>query len=39
MLTKWLLDGELCDPHKEFFIASDNNISGDRLWHDKYTLR
>lgn len=39
MLTKWLLDGELCDPHKEFFIASDNTISGDRLWHDKYTLR
>ncbi|EEB10884.1 gamma-tubulin complex component, putative [Pediculus humanus corporis] len=39
MLIKWLLDGELADPYKEFFIASNNNISGDRLWHEKYTVR
>ncbi|XP_068228205.1 gamma-tubulin complex component 3 homolog [Palaemon carinicauda] len=39
MLTQWLLDGKLEDPHLEFFIAADPMVSDDKLWHDKYSIR
>lgn len=39
MLTDWLLDGEIKDPSQEFFIEALPNISGDRLWHQKYRVR
>ncbi|KAB7501881.1 Gamma-tubulin complex component 3, partial [Armadillidium nasatum] len=39
MLTEWLLDGNLQDPHHEFFIAADSSVPNERMWHDKYTLR
>ncbi|XP_073830079.1 gamma-tubulin complex component 3 isoform X2 [Musca autumnalis] len=39
MLTKWLLEGEICDPHGEFFIECFVEVGPDRLWHDKYRVR
>lgn len=39
MLTKWLLEGELCDPHGEFFIECLVEVGPDRLWHEKYRVR
>lgn len=39
MLTKWLLEGELCDPKGEFFIESSTSANPDHLWYDKYCIR
>ena len=39
MLLRWICDGVLEDPFNEFFIAYDPKMSGDRLWHDKYSIR
>lgn len=39
MLSRWLLDGEIEDPHSEFFIEILPEVSTDRLWHDKYRVR
>lgn len=39
MLSRWLLDGEINDPCKEFFIEAKTIISAERLWHDKYHVR
>jgi gamma-tubulin complex component 3 len=38
MLGYWLLDGEIKDPHKEFFIEEIKEVSSDRLWHHKYRV-
>jgi gamma-tubulin complex component 3 len=38
MLSFWLLDGEIKDPHKEFFIEEIKEVSSDRLWHHKYRI-
>lgn len=39
MLSKWLLEGEINDPHSEFFIEILPEIGTDRLWSDKYRVR
>ncbi|XP_076246303.1 gamma-tubulin complex component 3 isoform X4 [Calliopsis andreniformis] len=39
MLIRWIVDGELDDPYKEFFIETCADITGDRLWHEKYQVR
>ncbi len=39
-LVRWILDGTLEDPHGEFFVASDPQVSDEaRLWFDKYSIR
>ena len=39
MLLRWIRDGELDDPHKEFFIESCAEVVGERMWHAKYQVR
>ena len=39
MLTRWIVDGELEDPYNEFFIQANNDVTGERLWHEKYHVR
>lgn len=39
MLGKWLIEGEINDPHSEFFIEVLPEVGTDRLWNDKYRVR
>lgn len=39
MLSRWMLDGEIEDPHSEFFIECLSEINSNRLWHDKYRVK
>lgn len=39
MLKKWLLEGEIDDPHSEFFIECLPEIGPELLWSDKYRVR
>lgn len=39
MLMRWITDGELDDPYKEFFIRARDTIPGERMWHEKYQVR
>ncbi|KAG9432396.1 gamma-tubulin complex component 3 [Apis mellifera carnica] len=39
MLIRWMADGELDDPYREFFIEACADITGDRMWHEKYQVR
>ncbi|XP_043288124.1 gamma-tubulin complex component 3 [Venturia canescens] len=39
MLIRWIADGELDDPYKEFFIEACSDVGGDRMWHEKYQVR
>lgn len=38
MMSHWLIDGEIRDPHREFFIEEICEVSSDRLWHHKYRI-
>ncbi|KAI9592455.1 Spc98 family-domain-containing protein [Syncephalis fuscata] len=42
MLQRWIYEGELEDPHNEFFVACDEVTGEDGevdIWRDKYTIR
>jgi len=39
MLLRWLLDGSLEDPHREFFIQGEASVQGEAMWHHKYSVR
>lgn len=39
MLGRWLIQGEINDPHSEFFIEVLPEVGTDRLWNDKYRVR
>ncbi|XP_017055429.1 gamma-tubulin complex component 3 [Drosophila ficusphila] len=39
MISKWMLEGGICDIYGEFFVEALNEVGPDRLWHDKFRLR
>ena len=39
LIQHWLQQGDIRDPHCEFFIAVDQSVPAIRLWSDKYRLR
>lgn len=38
MIERWMVDGELSDTYKEFFVGEDIDTSEDQLWARKYQL-
>ncbi|KAI0225006.1 Microtubule-nucleating Tub4p (gamma-tubulin) complex component [Massospora cicadina] len=39
MVKHWLYDGDLCDPHQEFFVQCNPGVSDENMWKQQYTLR
>lgn len=37
-IKRWMLEGELYDPHNEFFVSADMSIADEKLWREKYHL-
>lgn len=38
MLKLWINEGELNDPYREFFVASDRRVPDERLWVERYYI-
>lgn len=36
LISEWMVEGTLRDPHGEFFVCEDNNVN---VWEGKYRLR
>jgi gamma-tubulin complex component 3 len=39
MIRRWVLEGELDDIYKEFFISGDPSVGDEGLWRDCYKVR
>ncbi|KAI1314677.1 Gamma-tubulin complex component 3 [Mortierella claussenii] len=39
MMQRWIYEGELEDPRKEFFIAYDPDFENEDMWQRKYFIR
>jgi len=38
MIKSWMLEGEINDPHGEFFVETDPTVGDAKLWTEKYSL-
>lgn len=38
MIKQWMIEGEINDPFREFFVEMDPLVSDDKLWTKKYKL-
>jgi len=38
MIKTWMIEGEINDPFREFFVDTDPNVPDDKLWTQKYSL-
>lgn len=39
MMSRWLMEGEIIDPHGEFFIDVVNEVRNENLWKEKYLIK
>ena len=39
LIQRWIGQGEIHDPHLEFFVAVEQAVPAARLWSDRYRLR
>ena len=38
MIKTWMLEGEINDPFREFFVDTDPSVPDEKLWLHKYSL-
>lgn len=38
MVKQWVTEGQLTDPHEEFFVAKHSNVPDECYWSSKYSL-
>ena len=38
MIKTWMIEGEINDPFREFFVDTDPNVPDEKLWTQKYSL-
>lgn len=38
MIKTWMIEGEINDPYREFFVDTDPKVPDERLWLEKYSL-
>ena len=38
MIKTWMIEGEINDPFREFFVDTDPNVPDEKLWTSKYSL-
>lgn len=39
MMSRWLMEGEIIDPHGEFFIDVVHEVANENLWKEKYLIK
>lgn len=39
MMSRWLMEGEIIDPHGEFFIDVVHEVGNENLWKEKYLIK
>lgn len=39
MMSRWLMEGEIIDPHGEFFIDVVHEVGSENLWKEKYLIK
>ena len=38
MIKTWMIEGEINDPFREFFVDTDPQVPDEKLWTSKYSL-
>lgn len=39
MVKSWVFQGNLHDPFEEFFVKLNNDVSKEKMWQSKYSMR
>lgn len=39
LISQWMVEGTLRDPHGEFFVCEDSHLNSSYVWEGKYRLR
>lgn len=38
MIKVWMIEGEINDPYREFFVEMDPSVPDEKLWTEKYRM-